>query len=72
MYLRGGESRDDAKSWEDALRADLSVEPNPHARESGHFAISTMPIDTKERGNWQRMADGFTRGFAPTEKTLSQ
>ena len=57
VYLRGGESRDDAKSCEDALRAELSVEPNPNARESGHFAVSTMPIDTKERGNWQGMAD---------------
>ena len=57
VYLLGGESRDDAKSWEDTLRADLSVEPNPHARESGHFAVSTMPVDTKERGNWQRVAD---------------
>ena len=33
------------------------MEPNPHARESSHFAVSTMPIDTKERGNWQQMAD---------------
>ena len=57
VYLRGGESRDDAKSCEDALRAELSVEPNPNARESGHFAVSTMTIDTKERGNWQGMAD---------------
>ena len=57
VYLRGGESGDDAKICEDALKADLSVEPNPHARESGHFAISTMSIDTNERANWQRMAD---------------
>jgi hypothetical protein len=57
VYLRGGESRDDAKSCEDALGAELSVESNPNARESGHFAVSTMPVDTKERGNWQGMAD---------------
>ena len=57
MYLRGGESQDSAKSCEDALRAKIGVEANPHAHESGHFAVSTMPINTKERGNWQRMAD---------------
>ena len=57
VYLRGGESRDDANSCEDALRSELRVEPNPNGRESGHFAISTMPIETKERENWQGMAD---------------
>ena len=54
IYLPG-ESWEQVKSYEDALRTELGVELGEPS--SDYLAVSELPIDSYDRKNWRRMAD---------------
>lgn len=61
LHLRG---------YEDAIRTELDVEVRASSSDS-YAAGDSFPIDTRDRGNWETMADWLHERLEGYQRALS-